>query len=288
VAVRNILFWYNEIMKDISHLTKLPFSLLIATFLFSCSTKRSQYSPYKKDEGYKDSKEASVRKTSFKGNEVTKAQDAEVFATFRAIELCQQENKKLLHVLDVANKTTKKDIIRQTGGYNPSYYYGMSPFYGRYSGFGMGIGMSTGSAWMDTLEYPEIEITFQCEEKVFGPRVVFRDVNAENMKLLVKDLKGGLQIEKILPGSPNEKQVEVGDIVLKMEGVRIERSQEIQIAFNREPRPQKLTLEILREGVKMKAPLLAVDITQDVQKCQDDMIRMACNYEEIKKNPLCH
>lgn len=254
----------------------------------SCSTKRSEYAPYKDKAGYREGQEDGLQKTSFKGNSKTKVNDAEVFASFRALELCQQKNKKLVHIFDVINNTKKEEVIRTSGGgYSPSYYYGMSPYYGRYSSFGLGIGMSSGSAWKESLTYPDIDILYDCVDKAWGPEVVFRDVSAENMKLLVKDLKGGIQVERIIEGSPNTA-IEVGDIILKMDNVRIEKGREIQKAFNGEKPKTSITLDILREGIRKQVKLVSKEISDKVLECQNKMTEHACGYEEIKKkNGLC-
>ncbi len=262
--------------------------LILISFLFGCATKPTKYQSMKKSEGFKDRVvENDLLAVTFKANSATKKDKAELYAKFRAIESCYEKGKNLTHVLDVMDKSQTKKVTK-TDSTGPSYYYGMSPYYGRYYGgwgMGMGVGINTVSSrsWNETYVYPEFEVFYQCRDKVEDSRIFFKQISAENMKLLVKDLKGALQVEKILEDSPNKESLEVGDIILKVNNQRIESVLELYW----ESKGKNANLDIFREGVRKKVVLKNKDVSEAVEKTQLEIIRTACQKEEIKKRGIC-
>lgn len=262
---------------------------LVMIFLAACSS-RTKYQAYKrKDGGYEQcsfEKELSV--VNFRGNNYTKKSTAELFAKFRAVELCREARKKVADLVGIVDRSENKTVTRTSGGVYgfPSYYYGYSPFYNRYSGFGFGssIGLMSGSAWNETLTYPNIDVVYRCAEKVYEPEIILREVSAEDMKQLTKDLKGALQVEKFIDGSPNKK-LEQGDFILKVAGERIEKSWQLMAAFDHEHRA--LPVEIMRDGSRTKMQLESNDVTDKVEKSQQEIINKGCEFKEIKKRPIC-
>jgi hypothetical protein len=266
--------------------------LILLLILVSCSSHdRTKYGTYSKKNGggYQDKAVDDLKVVSFKANSYTKKHYAIKFAKFRAIEICTTENSKLTHLLDTFDKTQSKTITRTSSSGYPSYYYGMSPFYSRYSGFGYGFGFSTTNtnSWNETLNYPDIEVVFECANEVYEPKVEFREVPADEMKLLVKDLRGGLQVEKIPADSPNAKDLMVGDILIRANGERVQQIYQLLSLFHKS-KNHKLAIEILRNGlVKTGILLVGVDATEKILEAQKEIIKSACKQEEIKTNPLC-
>lgn len=255
-------------------------------FLSGCSSKRTPYQALEKNEGYEDATKDSLRIASFRANARTKKETAVLFAKFRAIEVCLGQGKKVAHILDVRDNSQVKDVIRTSSTGWPSYYYGMSPYYGRFSsGFGVGFSTMSSNAWEETYVYPRYDVTYRCEDKVYGPELVLREISRDEMKLLVKDLKGGLQIDRILEGSPNNKFSE-GDVLTKVDGRRVESSVELLGAFS-EAR-NVLRVDLLREGEKRSETMRAVEVTAEVEKAQQQIIQAACEEEELRKiHHLC-
>lgn len=267
------------------------FYILSFIFIFSCAhNDRTPYQPFKKHQGYREKVEEGLRIVNFMSNSYTKIEDTMIFAKFRAIELCRSENKKFALILDVVDKTQKKDILRSRGDtFYPSYYYGMSPYYSRYSNFGLygGFGTTNTETWSETIVTPAMDVLYQCLDKAYGPEVIFRDVSADEMKILVKDLKGGLQIEKILDHSPNAKIVEYGDVLIKANGVRIQKNFEILKLFNDPQWNKTLKVDVYREGRRKDLVLKSQDISESVLKSQKEIIQAACEYKEIKGKEVC-
>lgn len=263
-------------------------TILLVLSVFGCATKPTEYRSMKKQEGYKERVvENDLLSVTFKANSSTKKERAELFAKFRAIESCQEKGKSLTHILDVVDKTRSQQVTK-TDSIGPAYYYGMSPFYGRYygAGWGMGMGFNTVStrSWNETYTYPEYEVFFQCVNDVKDARIYFKQISAETMKILVKDLKGSLQVERVLDDSPNKGAIEVGDIILKVNGERIESVLELfRIAKNK-----TATLDILREGEKKKVSLKLIDVSNIVKETQNGTISAACGKDKLKeKREIC-
>jgi S1-C subfamily serine protease len=112
-----------------------------------------------------------------------------------------------------------------------------------------------------------------------------RDVPPDEMKHLVKDLKGGVQIEKILDGSPN-KEIQAEDIIIKAEGKRIMKGHQLLALFKEKPQPVKV--EVLREGKRKIVSVRAEDVTSRVEKNLTELQKSACKFEDVKgKSSLC-
>ncbi len=269
------------------------FIILSLVILASCSSaKRTQYQKYDdKVGGYSDSiLEDSIHVSRFEANSLTKRSYAEMFARYHSLEECRREGKPYSHILAVIDKSSKKKITRSNSDYwGPSYYYGMgmSPFYSRYSGFGFstGINMVNSKAWEETLVYPEVEVVYHCAEKVYEPEIAMRDIPADEMKHLVKDLRGAVQVEKILPGSPN-RNLQEEDIIIKANGKRIMKGHQLLALFKDGPDPVKV--ELLREGERKTVSVRADDVTKNVSENLTELKNRACDFKDVKNtSPLC-
>src|SRR5690606_15763852 len=107
--------------------------------------------------------------------------------------------------------------------YGPSGISMYPYYYSRYSTIGFGVNYNTidTESWNETYNYPVIEVLYRCEDLVFRPKLSFRELNADQMRDLVKDVKGGIQVEEILD-ERNKVSLKVGDIIIRGEGNRIE------------------------------------------------------------------
>lgn len=277
----------RRFITDAGSVTSLLLSALILMLFPGCASERTKYQTYEKQEGYRDlAPEDNLRMANFRGNPYTKKFDAEHFAKFRAIEVCEGTGKKLTHILDVKDRSLSRNVIRSSGtGFPSSYYYGMSPFYNRYSSFGFGISNSTSTAYEETYVYPDFTAYFDCVDAAFGPEVLLREVSAEEMKLLVKDLKGALQVEKIMKNSPNFSILEVGDVILRAQGQRIQNVPQLLRLFSSERR--EVPVEIIREGERKKVTVKSSEVSEYVRKAQEEITRHVCGKEEVKKRNLC-
>lgn len=258
---------------------------LLLVLVASCSTsKPTPYQKEKKKQGYRDLTYEELRVSSFKANAHTKKDRATLYAEFRAIDLCLAEGKKHANLIDVIDKTVEKEITKSSGGaWGPSFYGGAYPYYSRYSTIGVGIDYSTIStdSWKETMTFPHIEIYYTCTDQVFRPKIQFKELSAEEIKHLVKDVKGALQIEKIMDSSPNKDSFETGDIILKANNRRMQKVFELISLLNANRR--EVVLEILREGERKRLTLKSADVTSEVSQAEERIIKEACLDKKIKK-----
>jgi hypothetical protein len=265
--------------------------ILFLVILVGCATEKpTPYQKEKQKEGYRDSTQEKFHIASFKANTYTKKDRAQSYAEFRAIEKCSEENKHA-NIIDIFDKTVEKEVIRSTGSsWGPSSYFGMYPYYSRYSSFGIGGGFNSIStdSWKEKLVYPYLEAYYTCANKIFRPQVMFKELDVENMKHLVKDVKGAIQVEKIDEAGPNKQSLELGDIILKANGRRIEKVFELIRLFDT---GEDVSVQILREGEKILTKIKAKDVTEEVLKAEKEIIHRVCKNkkkeENLKTNKFC-
>jgi hypothetical protein len=270
--------------------------LLIALTLAAvgCATTPTPYQLSNKDkDGYSDKNmDSLLRVATFKGNSATKKETAELYAKFRAIEICKEMGNNLTHILLVRDNTYSKEISQTTAN-GPSYYYGMSPYYGHYGAYGAGMGGGYGYGTVttttsnDTYTYPMFDVYFECVDKPLDAGISLINLSSSQMKTIVKDLQGAVQVDAVLDESPNKGKIEKGDIVVKANGERVEKIIDVYHMF-RKPSISNYQVELYRNGVKKTVPVAMTDVTEKVAAAQKEIIKEACKAKELKDtNKLC-
>jgi hypothetical protein len=255
--------------------------------LYSCShQKRTAYKPLHKGEGFADSSlEDSLKMATFKANSKTKPGQASMFARFRAIEICKSQSDLLTHIMQISDKTQTEKIMRISSTGYPAYYFGMSPYYHRYSGFGFGFSTMSSQTWSETLTYPNFEIIYRCTKKIMEPKLELVEIPSPELRHLVKDLSGAILIQKILPDSPNQKLIRSGDILMKVEGNRIQKIYELLNAFYLK---KELKVDLLRDGeLKKSVNLIGTDVTDSIKNEEQNLLQKACTYDDLKNRIPC-
>lgn len=254
---------------------------------FSCShQKRTPYKLLHKGEGFSDSNlEDNLKVAGFKANARTKTSQALMFARFRAMENCSSSPNFLTHIMEIQDKTQTEKVMRISSTGYPAYYFGMSPYYQRYSGFGFGFSTMSSQTWNETLVYPNFEVIYRCSEKILEPKLGLVEVPSPELRHLVKDLSGAILIQKILPDSPNKDSVLAGDIIIKVEGNRIQKIYEFLNAFHHH---EQVTVDILRDGELKKAiKLMGSNISESVREGEKRLLKKACTYEDLRNKVPC-
>lgn len=209
------------------------------------------------------------------------------YAQFRAVEICRNSHFLHANIIDIFDKSIRQNVIKTTGdGWGPSYGFGMYPYYSRYSSFAIGASFNSMSSesWSDVVIYPYFEVVYNCANKIFRPQLVFKELSAEDLKHLVKDIKGAIQIEKVLPHSPNKDFWEVGDIILKVNNTRIEKVFEVIQYFDETH--LSLNVQLMRDGKILNRDLKAIDITEEVKEAEKSLIFDVCHQTQRKSKRL--
>jgi hypothetical protein len=252
----------------------------------ACSTAPTPYQTKQDQQGYSDKIiDSNLRVAEFQGNAETKKETAELYAKFRAIELCQEMKQPTTHIMLVKDKTYSKEIT-QTSTTGPSYYYGASPYYGRYGGYGPAYGMSYGGASTvssnETYTYPLFEVYFECTETPKDGRISLVNLSGSQVEAIVKDLKGAVQVDEVLPDSPNAGKLKKLDIIISANGERVTNVLDVYKA-TRKVNQQNMKIEFYREGVKKQTVVSFLDVKELVGQAQKEIIKAACNVENIKE-----
>lgn len=266
--------------------------LIWPLLLFTVACSSNQMTPYKKEkknEGYADSSLKGMRVATFKGNSSTKKEVARNFAEFRAIEVCRNANEgKHAAIIEILDKSFSKEIRRSSSSsYGPSGISMYPYYYSRYSTIGFGVNYNTidTESWNETYNYPVIEVLYRCEDLVFRPKLSFRELNADQMRDLVKDVKGGIQVEEILD-ERNKVSLKIGDIIIRGEGNRIEHVYQLNALFT--DKKKVVSVELFREGAKFTKKVYSDDVTKDVTAHEEELIRKVCTSKgKPENNSIC-
>jgi len=261
--------------------------ILFLFTLYSCShQKRTAYKSLHKGEGFADSYlEDHLKIAIFKANSKTKTAQASMFARFRAIEICRSQGDLLSHIMQITDKTQSEKIMRISSSGYPAYYFGMSPYYHRYSGFGFGFSTMSSQTWSETLTYPNFEVIYRCTQKILEPKLELVEIPSPELRHLVKDLSGAILIQKILPDSPNQKLLRSGDILIKVGGNRIQKIYELLNAFYLK---KELKVDLLRDGeLKKSVKLIGRDVTDSIKNEEENFLKKACTYDDLKNKIPC-
>jgi hypothetical protein len=268
--------------------------LFVLLLIVGCSsTKPTPYQKEKDKEGFADSYFENMKVASFKGNSYSKKDQVQLYAQFRAITRCVDSEKQHANIIDIFDKTIEREVMRTTGSSWGPAYFGMYPYYSRHSNFGVSAGFNTISAdsWNETLVYPVFEVYYTCANSILRPQLIFKELTAEQMKHLVQDVRGAIQIDQIPDTSPNKNTVEVGDIILRAQGKRIEKVYELIRLFS--PTLPIVPVQVMRDGQRREASLNSVDITSQVEASEKDIIKRVCKNKDqrrqkkLKKEKVC-
>ena len=259
-------------------------ALLFLIFSLSCAhQKRTPYKSFHKGEGFSDSNlEDNLKVAGFKANAHTKTTQASMFARFRAMENCPDQ---LTHIMEIHDKTQTEKVMRISSTGYPAYYFGMSPYYQRYSGFGFGFSTMSSQTWNETLVYPNFEVIYRCSKKILEPKLGLVEVPSPELRHLVKDLSGAILIQKILPDSPNKDSVMAGDIIIKVGGNRVQKIYELLSAFHH---GSQIEVDLLRDGeLKKSIKINGADVSELVKQDEEKLLKKACTYEDLKNKAPC-
>jgi hypothetical protein len=258
-------------------------SIVCIFIIFGCASTPTKYVESSGKQGFSDkSIDTHLHVATFMGNSATSKETAELYAKFRAIEVCYEKKLSYTHILLIKDKTFQKEISQTTTNY-PSNYYGSSPYYGYGPhGYGGGYGSVSTQTTNETYTYPLFEVYFECTNKPLDARMSFTVLSQSQMKDFVKDIKGAVQIARILEDSPNKTQLKSADIIINSNGTRVGNILELY-QTNASKDGKKFNVDILRDGIKKNnIEVQFLDVSNLVAQSQSKIIKDACKDKEIK------
>lgn len=188
--------------------------------------------------------------------------------------------------MDLFDRSFEKETSSDDG-WGPDWFYGFGsfPYYSQHSSLGMGASVQVLNrrSVKDFIFYPWFEIYFICSDQVMSPLVDFRDVPAQEMFHLVKDLRGGVQVMKT--NNQEKSSLQKDDIIIKFQNKRIERRYLLLWDL------QKTAGEVilLREGRKLEMSLHPFDLTKVVRERENDLKAELCSHKKyhLKSRKIC-
>jgi len=281
--------------------------LFIASTLIGCATGgRTKYGPMTDSGGYDDKKLDNNRfVTRFAANANTHESYAQAFVMFRAIEVCNHNGFNLVDVLDSKDLSSSKTVQR-TSNYNyqqPTYFNGNAYSNTNYNYYGGGYGSSNNNtnlygtmsggggyggsrSWQETYHYPTYDLLYTCINQKIRIGIQVKEISSDEMKPFVKDFLGALLVEEVEDSSPNFGIVQKGDIILRVNGARVQNRSDLVSGINFVK--NKIQMVVMRDGKKIFLNAKTFDGTQELQAKINKVISSACSQvPEVKNRPLC-
>jgi hypothetical protein len=283
---------------------------LVSVFLLSlicfigCAT-RTKYKPMAKDGGYAETEISNnLYMVRFAGNAHTNRNDANLFTYLRAIEICTEKGFKVARVYETKDLSTSQ-TVQKTSNYSynsPTYFSATANTNTNYQAFGNQLSSNSNTAingqitggnsyggsqrWNQTT-FPTFDMLFSCKNNFYLVGIQMEPVPPENVKEVSKDNVGALQIIGFTNDSPNKDDLQVGDIILKVEGRRVVNMVQLSEALENAKDKNKVTLTVGREGKRKSVSVVAEDKIDALLKNQEQSIQSACVVPEIKKRQIC-
>ena len=284
----------------------LSLSIIISGILISSCATRTKYGPHLNIEGGYSSIEKGdgITMARFAGNGKTHPNDAFLFSMFRSIEICKSRGYKYSRILGVSNLSQSKTVtrssnykIQQPTSFNGSYKENTTlssngpnninastsgDLTGQFSG---GSSFGGASSWQENLIIPTFDTYFTCENKIkiIGAAVEF--LASSKVSKFSKDYLDAVLIRQISLQSPNKTVLKVGDIVLKVNGNRVQNP--LEFSREIEKGETKTNLTILREGKRKEIEVSPFDGSKFLASHNNDIIMRGCSVPENKTNHIC-
>lgn len=285
----------------------LLFTAIIGSLLTGCATTRTKYGPMTDSGGYSEKKiDEKLYVTRFAGNAYTHQNDASLFSLFRAVEICKDNGFKIARVYGTQDLSTSKTVQR-TSNYSyqqPTYFNGTANSNTNYNYYGGGYGQANrntniygtvsggntyggSQSWEETYNFPTYDTVFSCTNQAYMLRVQLKAISADDMKPFVKDLMGAVQITSLTDDSPNKDILQPGDMVVRVNGARVQNDAQFISAVDSTKDKNKIPLAIIRDGKQLNISARSLDGTPMIQSETDKIIAAACSVPEVKKRPIC-
>lgn len=255
--------------------------VLTTGLLSGCGTMRTKYQPHGESGGYSEQRiDDKIMVARFVGNAYTHPNDARNFSQFRAVEICNEAGYKIAHIYGTEDKSSFQNVQKTS-----DYSWVTANINKKDSIYGNQFGNS--STWNETYQYPVFDTYFSCSNQAYMLKLLLKPITAEDMKPYVKDLMGALQVEDFDEGSANQGVLNVGDFIVKVDGIRIQNLLQFGKAIDGAKNKNRINISIVREGKTLSVSAVAIDATAMMREMTKKLTAIVCPISEIKNRLLC-
>lgn len=221
--------------------------------------------------GYSDKKlGGGIRIATYEWNEESDKYDAEEafwFSRFRAMEQCHEAGKKYTAFLKTVDQTESETVQRSKGN----------------SIYGSHVGFTHVTTREDKILYPKIETYYACGDHFNGIDAKTRYLKAEDVKMIVSDVMGAMQVIEVSEGSP----LQYGDIIIKVNDVRASDITRYYLGLHSTNNTTQVKLKLIREGQVKELSVPLIDSTDTYASDYTKSLNESCQYRELSEMPIC-
>jgi hypothetical protein len=274
-------------MRTLFHLVAF---LAVFAVLVGCA-QPNRYAMEEGNGGYSEEKISdTIFVARFAGNSNTPSQNADTLSHFRAVEVCLERGNLLARFWGTTDRSLSKTVRHSAHAsyVSPTYLNGQNSNHTGVLGNANGAAkFGNDSFWNQTFEYPTFDTAFSCSTRAYSLGAAFIQVPREEMKKLANDFPEGVRVDSFNIGSQTQAALRVGDIVLKLNGVRMRTVAQLGIALDNSPQKDRLELSLLRNGQPLVVTVKALEITTEARALNRVIINQACDLAQSRHRPLC-
>lgn len=242
------------------------------------------YGPSLFSEGYTDNTQTlnhqNLYSTIYESNGRLNDQGVQQLARFRAIEKCKSLKFEYAQIFKSEDRGSSNMILRSstsTQQFPTSYVRGPNGT----SVWG-GNSLTSTSTWNETVHRPAALVYYFCTNQSQALRSQFRPLSGQDLKPLVKDLLGGLQVWRA-----EDSGLKRGDVILGVgDSKRIVDEAELYSYLLGENK-NSVTFDVLRDGAIRRIHLDLSDIKHDKRQEQNEFAKSTCSAFSIENSILC-
>lgn len=237
---------------------------IVTIFLFSigCATKTPYYS------GYSDKKvDEKNWLATFDGNQNVKPVEALRMASFRALEICQNDSNsegwpKIWEIINgsLSNSYYTTDVYTNAAGYNAV-------------------------TRSNKITMPTMKVLFSCMERYNVLDATLDIVPAEKAFQITGEYLSAIVVQNTISESTSGSNLQTGDVILRINKIRVTNMVDLQYELNRFKIEVPVT--IIRQKTILDINVAVSNELPSVKEKFTEVIEEGCYYPRAFESPLC-
>lgn len=266
-------------------------SAMCVFFLFSCvSRSPTRYQIHGKMGGYSEELvEDNLFVARFLGNAYTNPKNARFYSNCRATEVCNEKELfvRVFNVVDMTTTSQPVQVTRSMAGSTPTYVTGSATGNRVYGTIYRGSQYGRSTTQTLTYRYPMFDTYFTCVDRALATGVDIESISKDDVSGYVKDLMGALHIRSVLSDSPNRQILQVGDIILRVNNIRVQNPYQYTNAIEGAPNTNRIPISLVRDGKQLMIHVTTRDVTKKVAGETERVRSNCCQVSSIRYRKMC-